>query len=88
MNVRKYREYSDFSSEIDLVAEGGDAGPGPKRVAELKIITAGGGTLSIRGRHNQTSTLTNLVAGDNVPLEDAAAILTATNVGRLRVGWA
>lgn len=75
-------EAADIDDDIDLNALGG------KSAAEIRVITAGTGTLVVRLRGKTTnSTFTGLVDGERLAYFVDEIINSGTDVDKIRVSW-
>jgi hypothetical protein len=93
----KHHDYTVFTSEINLVEDEngpsdgkGGRKPGPAR--RVAVLEVGSGTLALR--YSDGSEETHTITAAQIGTQDAAfeatfiqAILPATNVSKVRVGW-
>jgi hypothetical protein len=91
LRLADLKDYTTFTSDIDLTASSESAAAGPKGAVWLYVADAGTGTLAIElavapSGTRVTRTLT-VATGRQLIIDGVTKILAATDLGRLTVGW-
>lgn len=81
------REFTDFSSDIDLRLAANGAPAGTVTARYVEVVTAGSGGLVMAGPTGNTITLSGLVQGDKFPIQATKIVSAGTTVTKVRVGW-
>ena len=91
LRLSDLKDYTTFTSDIDLTSSAESAIAGPKGAVYLYVADAGAGTLAIElalqsGGARVTRTLT-VTTGREFIIDGVTKILAAADLGRLTVGW-
>lgn len=86
-SAHHYKVYTSFVADIDLTADGPNAGINKDLCRRFTILGAGTGTLVVKRGDGTSITITGLAAGQSLDIQSGTIVSAGTTVTSVLVHW-